>query len=212
MTQTFDAVLDSYLKTIAENGSATPRALKPSAEVDIEELKSLRDVTPFDDLATYFARVDGLDDDVMEEFDLFEPELAWGMSALSIKDSISHYQDVAYCGGSENPDYWPYGFLPIMQDGCGSYLVVNCIASSPAYGAVYDMCDGVGCNRLANSLREFFAASAQEVATGLRKYDSDTSAITVDAGGYLKQAGEIFGNSAYFARVGRMGSQIVDWK
>ncbi|WP_374583349.1 SMI1/KNR4 family protein [Pseudoduganella sp.] len=212
MAQTFAAVLDHYLKTIQENGSATPRALKPCAAVDIEGLKKLRDVTPFDDLAHFFARVDDYDDDVMDDLDLFEPPLAWGMFALSLQDSISHYEDAAFCGGSENPDYWPYGFLPIMQDGCGSYLVVNCISSSPSYGAVYDMCHGVGCNRLANSLQEFFAASTQEVLAGLRKYDNDTSAITVDARDYLQQAAPLFGNSPYFARVGRMDSQVVDWK
>ena len=87
------------------------------------------------------------------------------MHPMSWPESVEHHKLAG-----DYPQYWPKGFLPSSWDGAGSYVVVNCIATSPTYFAVYEMCDGVGCTRIASSLSEFFAASTQEVLQGLRNY------------------------------------------
>jgi hypothetical protein len=109
----------------------------------------------------------------------------------------------------EYPDYWPSGFLPILMDGGGSYVVVNCLSGSPTYGAVYDMTEGVGCTRISDSLRDFIAASTREAVQGLRTYSGDFS-TTINAREYLDKAGPLFDNSPYFARAD-MSANVVDW-
>jgi len=202
--------VQDHLRVIEKSGSSTPKTLKRLADAArLADLRELDDVTPFDDLDNYFLEVDGYDQDVCIELDLIDPPLAWDMSVLSLEDAIAHYHDAPI--GSENPDYWPPGFLPILWDLSGSYVLVNCAKSSPAYGAVYDMTEGVGCNRISSSLREFFAASAKEVEAGLRRYDKDQSELCVEWKEFLRLAAPIFGHSPFFTRE-RMDTQIVDWK
>ena len=202
--------INDYLRVIEGSGSSAPRAIRALADpAALSELRELDDVTPLEDLEAYFLTVDGYDQDVCIELDLLDPQLAWDMSALSLEDAISHYNDAPI--GSENPDYWPPGFLPILWDLSGSYVLVNCAKSSPTYGAVYDMSEGVGCNRISSSLPEFFAASAKEVEAGLRRYDKDQSTLGAEWPEYLKLAAPIFGHSPFFSRE-RMDTQLVDWK
>lgn len=72
------------------------------------------------------------------------------------------------------------------------------------------MSEGVGCNQISPSLAAFFAASRQEVELGLRTWNGGGS-VVANRSDYLSQAGSVFGNTPYFARVGRMDTQIVDW-
>jgi hypothetical protein len=206
-----------YLSLLSSQGSLTPRAVKPlDGEDAFGVLEALPKVSLTEETKTWFRVIDGYDSAACSALDLFEPTLAWGMFALSLEDSVSHHDDCASGEDTEDDDesadYWPHGFLPLLWDGSGSYLVVNCIASSPTHGAVYDMGEGVGCNRVSNSLREFLAASAEEVRAGLRGYGKDSSSVQVEPREYLERAAVIFGHSPYFSRVGRMGSQIVDWR
>ena len=50
-------------------------------------------------------------------------------------------------------------------------MAVNCIASSPTFGGVYELTDGVGLNRIASSLTEFLDAGAAAIAQGFIRYD-----------------------------------------
>ena len=203
--------MSEYLRVIELNGSATPKAIRPLDDISaLTQLRGLKDVTPFDELDAYFSAIDGYDQYVCDELDLFEPTLAWDLSVLSLEQAVSHYNETAPLG-SENPDYWPYGFLPVLWDLSGSYLLVNCVKSSPFYGGVYDMTEGVGCNRVSSSLSEFFAASAKEVEAGLRRYDKGESTLCVEWEDYLKLAAPIFSHAPFFVRT-RMDAQIVDWK
>lgn len=200
-----------YLRVIELNGSATPKVIRalddPAA---LAQLRGLKDVEPFEDLDAYFSVINGYDQDACDELDLFDPPFAWNLSVLSLEQAITHYNETAPLGG-EDPDYWPYGFLPILWDSSGSYLLVNCVKSSPFYGGVYDMTEGVGCNRVSSSLREFFAASAKEVEAGLRRYDDGESTLCVEWEEYVRLAAPIFSHSPFFART-RMDEQIVDWR
>ena len=206
-------VLDDYLRVLEQHGSPAPKTLVGLSDLaQWAAVKFPAEITPFADLRTYFTRVNGYDRTLCDELGVLYPCLAWDMQALSIRESLQHHENAYFAQSDDNPDYWPLGFLPILWDSGGSYVVVNCEASSPTRGAVYDMCEGVGCNRIADSLQHFFAASAQEILNGLRKYSDDCSAIAVDPGTYLARAAALFGNSPYFVRVGRMDTQIVDWR
>lgn len=205
--------LDNYLRLLEQHGSLTPKVIIGlRSETDWSSTKWPDEVTPFDDLKIYFSRISGYDNSKCAELGLHSPTLAWGMYALSIEQCIRHHENASFAFSDDNPDYWPLEFFPFMRDDGGSYLVVNCDASSPKYGAVYDMCDGVGCNRVSNSLADFFEASALEIVQGLRTYVKGRSTISVDPKEYLLRAAGIFGHSPYFDRIGKMGTQIVDWK
>jgi uncharacterized protein len=205
--------LDRYFQILEQYGSLAPKAIIGLNSIeDWVAMKFPEEITPFEDLKTYFLRVNGYSNNGWREGKICRPDLAWGMRALSLDECLRHHETALFIYDDENPYYWPLEFLPIMWDGAGSYVVVNCDTSSPKYGAVYDMCDGVGCNRISNSLQEFFEASAQEVLLGLRTYSRDLSQIAVRPDEYLSRAATLFGNSPYFILVGRMSNQIVDWK
>ena len=81
--------------------------------------------------------------------------------------------------------YWPIGFVPLGTPGDGSRLLVNCLASSPTYGSVYDLLHGVGVSRISGSLSQYFktlnaclASSALTVA--------DDGEVSVDIDAYRK--------------------------
>jgi hypothetical protein len=197
--QTLKEILREHLCVLDQHCALTPAVLATlDASIDWDGVKLPPDVTAFDDLKTYFALIDG---DEARAGRL----LAWGMQPLSLAESLQHH-DMA----GEHPDYWPSGFLPFLQDGGGSYVVINCRATSPTFRAVYDMSEGVGCTRLANSLSEFFAASTREIALGLRNY-SEVDSPTISTREYLAKAAPLFGNSPYFDRE-RMDQSIVDWE
>jgi hypothetical protein len=201
--------LTEYLAVLQQHGSLTPQAIKPlQDETALDALRALPNVTLPDELRDYFRRIDGYDVSAYRQLGTFEPQFAWGMFCLTVKQSV---EDAALCEEG-NGDYWPKGFVPILLDGSGCYLLVNCIASSPTYRGVYDLTEGVGANRVSDSLAEFFRASAAEIRTGLRRYDKGSSSMAVGGKEYLERAAPIFGHTPYFSRIGRMGTQIVDWK
>jgi hypothetical protein len=201
----FEEILREYLSVLEQHGSMTPKVLaRLDQPFDWNALPLPREVTLFDDLKTYFTLINGDDSDACHELDVFEPWLAWSMHPLSLLESLEHHELAG------TPDYWPSGFLPLLMDGAGSYLVVNCRSDSPTFRAVYDMSDGVGCTRVANSLSEFFTASTREVALGLRDYSPDPSP-SITTREYLAKAAPLFGNSPYFDRA-RMDEPMVDWE
>ena len=182
---TLEEVLREHLRTLKRPGTLAP---KPISQRDLPP-----EVTIGEELGNWFRLVDGTD-----------AELAWGMQPMALEDSINDHEMAG-----EYPDYWPSGFLPILMDGGGSYVVVNCLAGSPTYGAVYDMTEGVGCTRISDSLTSFIAASTREAVQGLRTYSGDSS-TTINRREYLDKAGPLFENSPYFARAD-MGANVVDW-
>jgi hypothetical protein len=211
MSTDLDDVLDTYLDVLAAAGSLTPQVLATDADEDaLDRLDMLESVTIPDELRRYFARIDGYDIHACSELDLFEPQLAWGMFPLSIERAIDDYEDIADIGGDENPDYWPLGFVPILADGAGSWVLVNCIAGSPTYGGVYEMTDCVGCNRISSSLTEFFSAATREITSGLRTPDRDSFTTAHEEEDYFERLGEVYGDTPWF-RV-RGSEQIVDWR
>jgi hypothetical protein len=158
-------------------------------------------------LKAWFARVNGYDARACDELDVSAPELAWGMRALSLAESLQQHESIA--GTAEDPDYWPRGFLPILADGGGSYVVINCQAASPTCGAVYDMGDGDGCCRIASSLPEFIAAATQEIQRGLRRCNPDGSTSTSRE--YLDDVAPLYGESPFFVRT-KVDGPVVDWR
>ncbi|MDR6990301.1 hypothetical protein [Luteimonas sp. 3794] len=203
------AFLAHYLTVLQHHGSPTPRVLAPLVDaVALDRLAALPGVSPPPALLAYFRAVDGTDPDACDALGLFEPHLAWRMTALSLAEALQTHHDLASHEDDENPDYWPRGFIPLLADGAGSYLVVNAIAGSPTWGAVYDMGQGVGCNRLAHSLPAFFDASARQIEAGLLRFEGGASRPAVEPREYVRRTAELFGHPPCFASP---GSQIVDW-
>lgn len=204
-------ILLSYLDTLRKYDSATPEVLcapDAGAFATIEELESIELPS---DLKYLLLSVGTYDDEKMDDLDLFEPHFAWGMSIIPAQCIETIYKGSAGCGGEDNPDYWPMGFLPILEDGSGSYVVVNCISSSPTYGGVYDMSEGVGCNLISLSMPEFLAASIQELEKGVRSFTAPDLSQIQNFQSYLSDSASLFGKTPYFSRPGRMDQQIVDW-
>ncbi|QBI01974.1 SMI1/KNR4 family protein [Pseudoduganella albidiflava] len=202
-------ILYDYLAAIEAAGSLIPKALGPAPDAGwIDAMNALEQITVPDDLKTYFTKINGWDAD--SDLDLFEPELAWGMFPLSTDRSIEDYVEIADIVGDENPDYWPLGFVPILADGAGSWVLVNCIAASPTYGAVYEMTHCVGINRIAGSLADYFAGLTQVVKAGWKVFDGDSSDITVDGDEYADLQAGVFGHTPYFTTRG--SDQVVDWR
>lgn len=201
-------ILDDYLATIEAAGSLLPKALGPAPDDGwVERMNALERVTVPDDLQVFYSKINGWDED--SDLDLFEPELAWGMFPLSVDRSIDDYEEIAD-DDEDTLDYWPLGFVPIMWDGGGSWVVVNCIATSPTYGAVYEMTHSVGVNRIASSLADYFAGLAHVVKAGWKTFDGDSSDITIDEDEYADRQAEVFGHTPYFTTRG--SEQVIDWK
>lgn len=204
--------LENYRETLREYGSATAEVITPGSIDTIEILNELKDVTIPESLKTFYLFIGKYDDDKIEELDLYEPHFAWDMYLVPLDSISSHYKDCAGCGGTENPDYWPLGFVPILQDGSGSYVVINCLSGSPTYGGVYDMSEGVGCNLISKSLLDFIIASENELKEGIRVFTNSDFSDTPNYKTYLSDSSRIFGNTPYFSRFGKMDQQIVDWR
>lgn len=209
--ETLCDALDRYLEATARLGSPVRDVVRPlSDQESLGAFRALDDVTLPDELIAYFCRIDGYDDDALAERELFEPTLAWSMEALSVDDVLREHRDLQFAITKEAPDYWVNGFLPILSNGGGSFVAVNCIASSPTFGGVYELTDGVGLNRIASSLTEFLDAGAAAIAQGFIRYD-DGMLLPVYPR-FLLEAGQLYGDSPYFARTGQMGTQVVDWR
>jgi len=209
--ETLNNALDHYLTATAQLGSPVRELLLPLVDQDsLDSLRALEDVTLPDELIAYFRRVDGYNDEALLEQDLFEPNFAWGMQALSVDGAVREHGQLQFAITEEAPNYWINGFLPILSDCAGSVVAVNCIASSSTFGAVYEMTDGVGLNRIASSLTEFFEAGTAAIVQGFIRYDDGM--LLPEHPRFLLEAGPLYGDSPYFARVGKMGTQIVDWR
>jgi len=208
---TFNDAFDRYLAATARLGSPVRDVISPLADPrSLDALRALADVTLPDELIAYFCRVDGYDNDALSELDLFEPNLAWAMTALSVAGVLREHGHLQFAIIDDAPDYWADGFLPILSDGAGSVVAVNCIEESPTFGGVYEMTDSVGLNRIASSLTEFFEAGTSVIERGFIRYDDGL--LETEHPRFLLEAGPLYGSSPYFARIGRMGTQIVDWR
>ncbi|MAQ75451.1 MAG: hypothetical protein CL613_03860 [Aquimarina sp.] len=206
-------VFDQYVDQLTTAGAISPKVIKTSNEDDvIDELESLEAISLPEMVVEYLTLIDGYDDDLCDDLDVYEPEFAWNMYPIEVASIPTVYEDLAGCGGADNPDYWPVGFLPILEDGSGSYVVVNCIEDSPTYGAVYDMSEGVGCNRVSDTISDFLEGCRKELVEGLRVFEEPELSTVKDAKSYLVECRKIYGNTPYFSRIGSMDQQIVDWK
>lgn len=207
----FDEAFNSYLAAAERLGSLVHKVILPLAdEASLDALRALTNVTLPAELVAYFRRVDGYSIDALAEYELFEPSLAWSMFALSVEDALSEHESLQCTIIDDEPGYWADGFLPILTDGAGSVVAVNCIAESPTFGAVYEMIDCVGLVRIASSLTEFFKASTAAIDLGLIQYD-DGLLAPEDHLRFIREAAPLYGDSPYFARTGQEDDQIVDW-
>lgn len=210
-TSQIKQVLLSYLDTLRKHDSATPEVLCAPDAGAIETIEELESIELPGDLKYFLLSVGTYDDEKMDDLDLFEPHFAWGMSIIPVHHIEMTYKNSAGCGGEENPDYWPIGFLPILGEGSGNYVVVNCLSSSPTFGGVYDLSEGVGCNLISPSMAEFLAASNQELERGIRSFTSPDFSQIQSFPSYLSDGALLFGKTPYFSRPGEMDRQIVDW-
>lgn len=213
MEETMSDALEKYLNVLISAGAGSGKVILKDKSIKLNDIEKIEDICLPLELKQFF-KLASYNQDACDDLDIMYPEFAWGMYLLSIEQCIEHYQDLAGCGEEENPDYYPFGFLPILWNGCGDYVVINCIEKSKTFGAVYDMSEGVGCNLVSTSLSSFIDANRIVLEEKLRIFPNlEVSHITVDIQEYLNRCTEIFGNTSYFQRVGvNMHEQIVDWK
>ena len=207
----FKTILQQYLTTLAEYGSAGPMVIKEAKDPEaILKLNQLTNVTLPADLITYFQTIDGYDPVKTGDYEDDPTEIAGGMAAMSVAESYEAAKNAGFNGAEDT--FWPYGFVPILFNYGADYIVVNCVKESPTYGAVYDLTEGVGINLLAHDLTHFITCSAQELTSGFRIFkhddeDYEYQSITVKG---LEEQAKIYGNTPYFQRT-RMDEQIIDW-
>ncbi|WP_196158532.1 SMI1/KNR4 family protein [Reinekea sp. G2M2-21] len=204
-------IIDKFTEVSRKFGSSTVDVLKPCNSDDLENIRKLDSVSIPGELHEFLSTLGDVDEDKMAELDLFEPHLVWGMSIIPVQEISEKYNDFAGCGGEENPDYWPLGFLPILEENNSNFIVINCIENSTTYGAVYDMSEGVGCNMVSKSIGAFLSASAEELENGIRVFTGPDFSEIKNFKSYLKDAAPLFGNTPYFSRIGKMDQQIIDW-
>ncbi len=208
----FKSALELYLKMLTEYGSGAPSVLKEADSMEsILKLNELKKVELPAELIIYLQKIDGYDPVKESKLDI-PNEIARGMAAMNLKECYN--EAINFAGfDSEDDIYWPLGFVPILSNYGGDYIVVNCIRESPTYGAVYDFTEGVGVNLLAYSLNDFLECSTKELTSGFRIFkhdDEDYEFQSITVKGFDEES-EIYGNTPYFQRRGKMDTQIVDW-
>ena len=205
------SAIGEYFSCLKSSGAACLPLLGKIAPTEVERELQMRFQYPDRELVSYFSEANGYRASTLADISS-NPEFAWGMWPLSLDEAATHYDSWQAAGYADLPDYWPDRFFPMMWDGEGNYLLANCDVASPTYGAVYDLTEGVGCNRLANSISDFFLASCREFELGLRRYSSPHRASINQRRNYVMRAAQLYGYTPYFDRYGSMDTQIVDWK
>lgn len=215
----------SYLALLLDRGARLCRILAdPASPRAIDALGAEPGVTLPAPLRACFELVDGYDFARSKAEGLYLPTFAWSCALLDIRTARQHYQIVLEheSFGGEWADYWPPGFVPLMWDGSGDYMVVNCRAGSPTYGAVYDMTKGVGCNRVSSTLDAFFNGCAEEIRRGLTRVDDAGLLVPEPPPPPWKSVSpaweqrriaihRIYGDTPYFTRGDELRC-IVDWR
>ena len=205
----FKKILDSHLETLTEYGSGGALAIKGCNKIEsILELNNIKKASIPNDLITYFTMINGYDSRKERELEDEKPlDIAYGMAPMDLKNCFS-----SIGSNGESDTYFPQGFIPILSNYGGDYIMINCIKESPTYGAIYDFTEGVGVNLIANSLSHFFECSTKEITTGFRVFNHDDedyeyqSIVTKE----FDEMALIYGNTPYFKRK-RMDEQIIDW-
>ena len=209
----FKPILENHLKVLTEYGSGGALAIKGCEDMEsILKLNSLEKVDIPDDLITYFQTIDGYDPIKEYEFEELPLDIACGMAPVDLKLCYSFTLDDAGFNGDDDT-YWPDGFVPILYDYGGNYILVNCIKESPTYGAVYDFTEGVGVNLLSHNLCHFFDCATREITTGFRVFkhgNEDYKTQSMEVKGFDEME-QIYGNTPFFQRRGKMDTQIIDW-
>ncbi len=205
-----ESILNEYIQKLKSSGAGSANVIKKvDNKYKVESLNSLKKVTVTNELKVLLSIE--YDSDLCYELDYFEPEFAWGMYLMDVEEIQSAYDEISGLNGEDDP-YCPLGFLPILSDNGGNYIMINCISQSPTYGAVYDMCEGVGVNMLATNLTHFFKCLSQELTDELRTFEAPQLSECIDIKNWFDKMSEIFGNTPYFIRKGKMDTQIIDWK
>ena len=207
--------LNNYITLLENKGAISPKVVKLNSTIDQEIIFSeVKEISP--DLKSWFSLINGYDEDACLDLDVEAPDFLWQMHLLSLEESQEHYEDHSGCGEPENPDYWPLGFIPILWGGSGDYIVINSIAGSKTYGAVYEMTDGVGVNRISNTIANFLSNCSKILELGLIQFEDPEVCTITDYSKYpeyLYTCQDIFNNPPYFSRLGgQMDTQIIDWK
>ncbi|WP_160151541.1 SMI1/KNR4 family protein [Microbulbifer sp. ALW1] len=204
--------IEKYLEVLKQSGSSAADTLDQVDPNSIREGVLFDEVDLTDELVNYFSMVNGYDYKKCDDLGVDNPDFAWGMYALSWNQARDQYSELSGIGGDENPDYWPKGFFPILYDGSGDFVLVNCISSSITYGSLYDLSEGVGCNRISDSISEFLDASSVELEEKFRIFENEEISLIPDVRAQLEKGRKIFGETPYFSRMGKMDTQIIDWK
>ncbi|CAL2103727.1 SMI1_KNR4 domain-containing protein [Tenacibaculum sp. 190130A14a] len=204
-----EKILNTYIETLKEAGAGSAKVIKKVDHAErVATLNTFDKVTVPQQLEILLSYE--YDDDLCYEFDYNDPEFAWSMYLLSFDEIQTTYENLAGLNG-DDCTYFPLGFVPILGDFGGSFVVVNCIKNSPTYGAVYNIGDGVGANMLATDLAHFFKASTEELTQKLRFFEEPELSDAIDARLWFEGVAKIFGNTPYFSRKGNMDQQIIDW-
>lgn len=202
---------DEYLDSLTKAGASCVKVIKPLDDTKLlEELSSLPNVTLPDEFYQYLNLFDGVDQSKCYELDIMDPDFAWGMNPMPVKKIISEYKSSAGLFANE-PDYWPAGFVPFLWNE-GDEMLINCLADSLTFGAVYYFEEGVGVNRVADNLSAFIKGCDTILSKGLRVYEEPDFSEITDEDNYFEQCSEIYGNTPYYNRRGKFDTQIIDWK
>jgi hypothetical protein len=199
-------VINNYIDLLLSKNLNSPKVLREGKISDINTIEKQQHITFHPDLIIYFERVGGYSPKKCNEFDSFEPSFLFNMHAIQLKQVSQHYslagEEVWDDELEEEADtYYPIGFVPFLLNGAGNYILINCIANSPTYGAIYCLESGLGCIRLSNSLSEFIIANHKTIEQHSEGFsDPDFFNIT-----YTK---EYFGDVPYFDRT----LKRVDWQ
>ncbi|MEM0962446.1 MAG: SMI1/KNR4 family protein [Bacteroidota bacterium] len=173
MSASLDEALDGLLGQLAAAGAVSPDVLAPAAPEQIAALDALDGVTLPDVFRAFLERVGSYDDGRCHALKAHEPDFANGMFVLRARWIPKNYETSLHIG---DPEYWPPAYIPFLWGGSGDFTVINCDAASPAYGAVYDLDEGLGVRNgpMDSDLVAFLERSARELAECRRFFETPT--------------------------------------
>lgn len=164
-------LLQEFDKAMVDAGAVSPKTIKILEETgQIDQLNEIDGVDITDELIEYLQAVSGYDLDKEIELDSSDAAYLWGQSIIPVENISEKYQARDWVI-DEEPDFWPEGFLPILQSNNSDYVMINCREGSPTRGAVYEYIDCEGTLFIANSISDFIKGCTDVVLSKTVVFD-----------------------------------------
>ena len=166
-----EAAIGKYNAALIEVGAVSPLLLSSGlSQSTIDSLNQLDRVVITDELKDYLSIVSDYDFDKRFKLNSSDAHYLWGMTIIPADKIIKNYE-TRWCVIDQDEDFWPEGFLPILQFNNSDFVMVNCRPDSPTRGAVYEYIDCEGTLFIASSIESFIEGCTSIVKSGVVTFE-----------------------------------------